>query len=220
MTISATNRKNGPYTTNGVTTNFAYTFQITADDELEVYKLNTSTDTEEMLTLDSDYTVTGAGDSGGGNVVITPALGAGFEITIKGVVEFSQETDFDNQGGWHPDVHEAAFDKLTKIVIDLQEQLDRCLKINVTDTPDGTEQFDPDSGVDTFVKRLADGSFILSPYVAGVLTGTVASGTTPERPGGLGAGDAMQYVFYDTDLGYPIFWNGSDWSTFSGVAGV
>lgn len=220
MTISATNRKNGPYTTNGVTTNFAYTFQIAADDELEVYKLNTSTDTEELLTLDSDYTVTGAGDAGGGNVVISPALGSGFEITIKGVVDLSQETDFDNQGGWHPNVHEAAFDKLTKIVIDLQEQLDRCLKINVTDTPNGSEEFDPATADERFVKRLADGSFTLATFVTGITTGTVGYGDTASRPAGLGVSDAMQYVYYDTDLGYPIFWNGTSWSTFSGVAGV
>jgi hypothetical protein len=219
MTISATNRKSGPYVTNGVTTNFAYDFTIAADDELEVYKLNTSTNVEEILSLDSDYTVTGAGDAGGGNVVISPALGAGFNITIKGVVELSQETDFDNQGGWHPDVHEQAFDKLTKVCIDLQEQLDRCLKVNITDD-DPDVEFDPDTGEETFVKRQVGGDFVLSTFTTGVLTGVNGYGDTASRPAGLGASDAMKYTYFDTDLGYPIFWNGTSWSTFSGVAGV
>jgi len=218
MTISATNRKSGPYATNGVTVNFAYDFQIAQDDELEVYKLDTSTSAETLLTLDSDYTVTGAGDSGGGNVVITPALGSGFEIVTKGVVEVSQETDFDNQGPFHPDTHEAAFDKLTKIVIDLQEQLTRCIKINVTD-PDTTDvTFDPVEGVDQFVRRQTNGDFVLSEYTTGVLTGAAGFGDTASRPGGLGAADAMTVSYFDTDLGYPVFWDGSTWKNYAGIS--
>ncbi len=139
MTISTTTRTNGPYETNGVTTNFAYTFEIAADSELEVYL------DDVLQTLDSDYTVTGAGDEGGGNVVISPALDSGSFISIKGVVDYAQETDFGNQGGWHPEVHESAFDKLTKMAIDLNEKLGRSIQFPLSD-PVSFEYVLPNAG--------------------------------------------------------------------------
>lgn len=219
MTIPITDRKNGPYLTNGVTTDFPYTFRIEADAELEVWKLDTSAGTATLLTLTSDYTVTGAGGASGGNVVILPALGSGFEITIIGAVDQSQETDYENQVAYHPDVIEDSLDKLTKMIIELQGQLDRSLKVNVTDDNPEVE-FAPDQQADTFVKRLANGDFVLTEFTTGVMTGNTAYGTTLNRPTGLGASDAMKYTYFDTDLGYPIFWNGADWSNYSGYSGV
>jgi hypothetical protein len=105
------------------------------------------------------------------------------------------------------------------MVLDMREEMDRCLKANVVDDNPLVE-FVPDTGEDSYVKRLADGSFALATYTSGILIGDNGFGNTASRPTGLGASDAMTVTYYDTDLGYPIFWNGSDWSNFSGFSGV
>jgi len=214
MTIPLTDRKAGPYITNGSTTLFPYDFHIVEDAELEVYKLDTSTDAQVLLVLDTDYTVTDAGEDAGGDVVIDPALASGFEITIRGAVSLSQETDYPSQGTYHAEILEASLDKLTKISIEQQDQIARCLKIDVTDD-NPLVVFDPDTGEDRFVKRQANGDFVLSTFTTGVLTGVNGFGDTASRPAGLGPSDAMVYTYYDTDLRYPIFWDGTGWASFS-----
>lgn len=54
-------------------------------------------------------------------------------ITIKRVLTLEQQTDLDNQGGYFPDVQETAFDKLTMIDLQQQDDLDRSLKVSITE---------------------------------------------------------------------------------------
>jgi hypothetical protein len=157
MTIATTTRKDGPYLTDGNATEFAFTFDIVSDDELIVYKLDTAAGTEEVLVLDSDYEVIGS------DVVTLDTLPVGYEITIFGAVEQTQETELQNQGGWHPEVIEAALDKLTKMVIELQNQVDRCLKISKLDE-DAETELDVFDGEASVVVRDADGDFRLDPH--------------------------------------------------------
>lgn len=114
MTVSTVVDHND-YTGNGVTTSFPYTFRIFTTDNLLV----TVTDlnlTETVLTLDTDYSVTGAGGYSGGNVVLTSPLASGWKISIARDLEPTQETDLRNQGKFFAEVHEDAFDKLTMLI--------------------------------------------------------------------------------------------------------
>jgi len=57
------------YTATASQTTFTYDFQIFADSEIKVYQTPTGQDfddTTDLLTLTTHYTVTGAGDAGGG----------------------------------------------------------------------------------------------------------------------------------------------------------
>ncbi|EQB7353744.1 hypothetical protein ACYTK3_000732 [Enterobacter kobei] len=114
MTVSTVVDHND-YTGNGVTTSFPYTFRIFTTDNLLV----TVTDlnlTETVLTLDTDYSVTGAGGYSGGNVVLSSPLTTGWKISIARYLEPTQETDLRNQGKFFAEVHEDAFDKLTMLI--------------------------------------------------------------------------------------------------------
>ncbi|MFO4143659.1 GDSL-type esterase/lipase family protein [Enterobacter kobei] len=114
MTVSTVVDHND-YTGNGVTISFPYTFRIFTTDNLLV----TVTDlnlTETVLTLDTDYSVTGAGGYSGGNVVLTSPLATGWKISIARELEPTQETDLRNQGKFFAEVHEDAFDKLTMLI--------------------------------------------------------------------------------------------------------
>lgn len=133
MTVASDINKAGPYSTNGVTTVFAYGFLIFDESHLSVFKTDISDGSEVTLVLDSDYTVTGVDEPTGGDVIIDPALAAGFDITILRIVPQTQETDLSNQGSWLPEVHERVFDRLTMMVQDLQEQSDRSVKVGVNE---------------------------------------------------------------------------------------
>lgn len=142
MTIeSAVNRIN--YTGNGAVDTYAYPFRIVAQSDLLVTVRNLS-NVETTLTLTTDYTVTGVGNEGGGNVVLVDSdqawldadgdLLTGFVLTIRRRVDLFQETDIRNQGPYLPELHEDAFDYLTMIDQQQQDELDRSLKAPETDS--------------------------------------------------------------------------------------
>ena len=134
MALSILINRSGPYTTDGLAVNFAYGFKILEDTDLRVFQRTTATgDVSELSLSGGDYTVTGAGDAGGGNVVISPAPASGYEIVILRALTQDQETDLSNQGGWFPEVHEATFDYITMLCQDLSERVDRSVVIGESD---------------------------------------------------------------------------------------
>lgn len=134
MTVaSSTNRVD--YTGNGSTTVFSFTFRIFAATDLVVTKADAD-GVETVLTLNTDYTVTGVGSYSGGTVTISPALSSDYDLTIQRVLPLTQETDLRNQGQFFAETHEDVFDRMSMINQQLQEQLDRAAKLPVTNTAD------------------------------------------------------------------------------------
>ncbi|SVW65733.1 hypothetical protein [Klebsiella pneumoniae] len=114
MTVS-TEVDHNDYTGNGVTTSFPYTFRIFKKSDLTVQVADPN-ENITVLTLDTDYSVTGAGTYSGGNVVLTSPLANGWQISISRNLPVTQETDLRNQGKFFAEVHEDAFDKLTMLI--------------------------------------------------------------------------------------------------------
>lgn len=114
MTVS-TEVDHNDYTGNGVTTSFPYTFRIFKKSDLTV-QVADHNENITVLTLDTDYSVTGAGTYSGGNVVLTSPLANGWQISISRNLPVTQETDLRNQGKFFAEVHEDAFDKLTMLI--------------------------------------------------------------------------------------------------------
>ena len=94
MTVSSTTVKNS-YSGNGSTTQFAYTFKIFANSDLQVI-IRSSTGTETTKTLTTHYTVAGAGDASGGSITFTsgntPANGE--TVVIRRNVPQTQAIDY------------------------------------------------------------------------------------------------------------------------------
>ena len=137
MTISSETRKAGPFDGNGVTTSFPFTFKTILKSDLKVIYTNIS-DVETVLVLDSDYTVLLNVDQNAspGGTVSYSTLITGEKLTILGNVEYTQETDIQNQGGFYPEVIENALDKLTMQVQQVNEKVDRSAKLPVSSTAD------------------------------------------------------------------------------------
>ncbi|MER9628387.1 hypothetical protein [Mesorhizobium sp. M0296] len=136
MTVPSDANRSGPYNGNGVTTAFDYDFRIIKDSHIRVVKTVTATGVETTLTLGSDYTVSGVGDPGGGQVTALVAPSAGETITLLRKVPFTQETDLENQGAYYAETVEAAFDLAAMRDQELQEQVSRAVLLPPAENPD------------------------------------------------------------------------------------
>lgn len=114
MTVS-TEVNQAAYTGNGVTTVFPYAFRILNSSNLTVTRINLL-EVETVLTLGTDYTVTGAGTYNGGAITLPQPLPAGYSLVIERDLAAVQETDLRNQGTFFAEVHEDVFDYLTMLV--------------------------------------------------------------------------------------------------------
>lgn len=132
MTVSSTTNKVS-YSGNGSTTEFAYTFKIFADGDLDVY-IRSSTGTETLQTITTDYSVSGAGSDSGGNVTFVTAPATGETVVIQRSVALTQGTDYVENDPFPAESHEDGLDRLTFIAQQIQEQIDRCIKASVTNT--------------------------------------------------------------------------------------
>ncbi len=118
---------------NGVTQIFPIAFKFNNDTDLIVMLADDATGFSSLLTLNSDYTVSGEGDEEGGliNVVVAPAVGK--RLFVSRVVDILQMTDLRNQGKFFAEVHEDAFDLLTMIAQQHQSDIARSLRVAETD---------------------------------------------------------------------------------------
>lgn len=117
------------YTSTG-TTGYDYTFPIFADADLAVYSTDLA-GVETLLTLTTDYTVSGAGVPAGGRASLVAAPPAGYLVTLIRDVAYTQETDYRRVGSLDQEQIERDFDKLCMLVQQQQEQLGRAFKVSV-----------------------------------------------------------------------------------------
>lgn len=154
MTVPTTNSRMD-YVGDGVTTVFPYTFKIPNDGSIEVRVLSGGVESIKVLT--TDYSVSGAGSVNGGDVAFGVAPAAGDKVVLRRSVGMVQETDLKNQGAFYPEIHEDALDKITMLLQQQQEQLDRAVTVPVTGgaTPE-TYLAELDALVAAFVAGSAD----------------------------------------------------------------
>lgn len=140
MTLSSSTQRMD-YTGNGTADTFAYSFKIFDEDDLVVTVVDSSDDSETTLTITTDYTVTGVGETSGGNVVLVNSaqdwldgdgdLDTGYSLVIRRVRSLVQNTDIRNQGDFYPESYEDALDHIIMIAQQQQEEIDRAVKLNV-----------------------------------------------------------------------------------------
>ena len=139
MTVSSTTVKNS-YSGNGSTTQFAYTFKIFADSDLQVI-IRSSTGTETTKTITTHYTVAGAGDASGGSITFTsgntPASGE--TVVIRRNVPQTQAIDYIANDPFPAETHEEGLDRATLVAQQISEEADRSIKLSRTNTMTSTE---------------------------------------------------------------------------------
>mgnify|MGYP003950060747 CR=1 FL=1 len=138
MTISTTIIKSS-YSGNGSTTAFTYNFKITDQDDIQVI-IRSANGTETVKTLTTHYTVAGVGGNSGtvnftsGNIPVT-----GETVVLRRSTPQTQAMDLIDNDPMSADTIETAHDKVTSISQELQEQVDRSIKLSRTNTMTSTE---------------------------------------------------------------------------------
>lgn len=118
MTVQ-TNTNVANFLGNGAAT-YPIGFKFNSAADLVVQKTVIATGVTTTLTLNSDYSVAGAGVEEGGSITFSQAPTSAESIKVTRVVDLLQLTDLRNQGKFYAEVHEAVFDKLA--MIDQQQQ--------------------------------------------------------------------------------------------------
>ena len=139
MTVSSTTVKNS-YSGNGSTTEFAYTFKIFADSDLQVI-IRSAAGTETTKTLTTHYTVAGAGDTSGGSITFTAGNipTATQTVLVRREVPQTQAIDYIANDPFPAESHEEGLDRSAMNVQQLQEEVDRSIKLSRTNTMTSTE---------------------------------------------------------------------------------
>ena len=139
MTISTTTILNS-YSGNGSTTAFAYTFPINTTSEITVIE-RSATGTETVKSEGTGSTNYGIADNGasGGTITMVTAPASGTTLLIRRNTDFTQETDYVANDPFPAETHEDALDKLQMQNQELEEELNRSLKISRTNTMTSTE---------------------------------------------------------------------------------
>lgn len=96
MAVSTTNAYSGPYTANGVTTVFPFTFTAPTDEEVTVVLVDA--DGAETTVNPGNYSVT-ISESGGGSVTFDAAPD-GTDVVIYLDPLFTQDIEFENGSAW------------------------------------------------------------------------------------------------------------------------
>jgi len=127
MTVSSLSVKNS-YNGDNSTSSFAYTFPIHSTSELQVI-LRAANGTETVQTITTHYSIVDNGAAGGQvNFVTAPATGVA--VVLLRDTNLTQETDYISNDPFPAETHEAALDKLTLQQQELQEELNRAIKIS------------------------------------------------------------------------------------------
>jgi hypothetical protein len=130
MTVPNLNITSGPYIGNGAVDTYDYDFGITSKSEIRVFE-TTDEGVETELTVDIDYTVNSIGLDIGGTITRTAGvLPSGYQWYMRSDIESTQNTNFESQGGFFPEVHEDAFDKSTRLIQQLEDTIQRSLRIS------------------------------------------------------------------------------------------
>jgi len=139
MTISTTTILNS-YSGNGSTTAFAYTFPINTTSEITVIE-RSATGTETVKSEGTGSTNYGIADNGsaGGTITMVTAPASGTTLLIRRNTDFTQETDYVANDPFPAETHEDALDKLQMQTQELEEELNRSLKISRTNSMTSTE---------------------------------------------------------------------------------
>lgn len=177
MTVSTTQSRIG-YNGNGATTVFAFPYRFLANTDLVVTLVRADT-TQVVQTLNTDYTVMGAGDDAGGTVTMVVAPATGQQLIIVRAVPLTQETDYISGDPFPAETHERALDKLTMISQRLESLISRSIRLSDADLLVTSTILPPPSPGSSLIWNLTgtaivngvpiDGTLAISPYMEVVL---------------------------------------------------
>ncbi len=232
MTTPSTARKAGPFTGNGSQTSWPFTFKVFSAADIRVTAADAN-GVETVLVLNSDYTVSlnsNQESSPGGSV--SYLLPSGNKLSITGALGYDQPLDVPTGGNFNPVALENQLDRMVMQTQQLAEQMDRAVRVPVTEGYGGE-----------ISNELATGVVALAPIksditaVAGISASVTAAaqnvadinnfadvyqGGSAAAPATRGDGSALREgdLYYSTSTKRMRVFNGSVWVDAVADAGV
>ena len=138
MTISTTTVSQS-YSGDGSTTAFTYSFPINSTTEIKVIE-RSATGTETIKSEGTGSTNYGIVDNGasGGTVTMVTAPASGTTLVLIRDTSLTQGTDYVENDPFPAESHESALDKVQMQIQEIQEEVDRSIKISRTNTMTST----------------------------------------------------------------------------------
>ena len=141
MTISTTIIKNS-YSGDGSATAFTYAFKIADATFIEVIVKTNTTGAESVRAIgtgSTNYAVTGVGEAAGGTVTFVTAPTSAETVILRRSTTQTQALDLIENDNLPANSLENAFDKNLSLIQELQEQINRAIKLSRTNTISSTE---------------------------------------------------------------------------------
>jgi microcystin-dependent protein len=212
MTVSTTESRIG-YNGNGATTAFAFPYRFLVDADLVVTLVRADT-VQVVQTLNTDYTVTGAGNDAGGTVTMVVPPATGQRLVIVRDVPLTQETDYISGDPFPAEAHERALDKLTMISQRLNNLISRSIRFSDADllvsstilpSPIANATLMWNATGTALVNGVGSGEFVgLSPYMRVVL-GAVDSAEALTNLGAAADAEVVKLTGAQTVAGVKTF---------------
>ncbi len=153
MTVSSTASSRKEYSGNGVTTEFPITFPYAAEADVIVLHV-------DALDVSTTWTNGGGGDTGytiaSSSVTANTAPASGETLILYRYTDQTQEVSMPNNQRVSGPVQEAALDKLTYHVQEIQEELGRSIQHSMAEGPVGVTATSIEAYIDTTVQAAID----------------------------------------------------------------
>jgi hypothetical protein len=140
MAISSTNRKAGPYLSDGEQLEYSFDFKVFTAQDLRIVTEDTN-GAETDLVLDADYSVVLNEDQendAGGTITLVESLTENHTLIITSNIELTQDLSLQNGGNFSPASINNALDKIVIQIQQVDEKASRAVKSPITgdDDPD------------------------------------------------------------------------------------
>lgn len=145
MSVSSTARKQ---TFAGGTSTLTFTFRAltSTPTDIKVKKTLISTGVDSSLTYTTDYTVAVSADGVGGVVTVSPSISTLYNLTVYRETTNKQESDYDDYNQFPANTLETDLDRRTLVDQEQSEDLDRTIKLPITNTLTGLTLPNPVDG--------------------------------------------------------------------------
>ncbi len=110
-------------------TAYAVPFKFLDNDHVQVV-LKDSDGTEVTLEETTHYTLTGAGEDSGGELLTVTGYDSSYSLTIYRDLPFTQPSDYESQGAFPAESHETALDRVTMLCQQLKLLTDQSFKVS------------------------------------------------------------------------------------------
>lgn len=111
------------HTGNGVTTVFAYQFQVLAEGDLAVFVDGA------QKSNGSDYTIAGVGNEGGGQITFVTAPAVGADILLARQMVLARDTDYQTNGDLREAVLDRDFNRIWLVLQGMSSNLDTAIRL-------------------------------------------------------------------------------------------